>query len=471
MIEALLAPIRGKQAAGACETDYEPLETLEDLMLKYGSLHQNTIDWEKVEALCLQILQDKCKHYRVALHLVTCWLNKRGVAGLIDSLHLLAGFLAQYWTNGHPRPGNVNIRYRKKLAEQMLFRMDQAAQRLLNDAPPNSQLEKLQAAYAELEQQSKKRKLEPGLKKLAGRLAELKPGDEEPAQDAQANAASQPTKSASSSQAAPKLADLGDERQIKRLLFDLADMINQQDADDPLGYQIRRYALWSGLQSTPPLNPQGESELSPPPADITNEYAEQVSAGSNDPDLLRRIEKSVVASPLWLTGSVYAAQAAQSLGFRSVAQAILQTTQALLQRLPALDNAKFRGGVPYIDQAQLAQAAQAIHTQAATPDTATSASRLPVLEWTALQENWDQLRKDQGIAAVLEQVEQQQQNANTPRHAFYLKLLAAQQIQAAGLNQVARDLLTTTHERVAAMSVDEWEPDYLHSIQSILEGK
>lgn len=471
MIEHLLSPINTKQPAGSCEEEYLPLEELDDLMLKYGSLHQSTIDWEKVEVLCVQILQKKCKHYRVLLHLVTYWLNKRNVDGLIDSLQLLTGFMEKYWSNGHPNPGNANIRYRKKFSEQILFRIDQGAGRLLKDNPSPSTIEALNAALLQLEQQIKKRKLDAGLKKLHSRLAELKPlltqptAADQPAQPAPSSHEEQPAKTA------PKLADLGDERQIKRLLFDLANIINAQNADDPLGYQLRRYALWSGIQSAPPVNQQGESALLPPPADLTQEYEELINAGAVTIALLQRIEKSIVASPFWLTGSLYASMVLHKLKYENAAQAVLQSVEDLLQRLPSLMKDKFAGGECYIQPKQLKKL-QAQHRQAGTAkQSLTTEQNAPAMEWEKLQKDWHSLRKKQGIASVLEQAEKYQHTADTPRQKFYLKLLAGEQLQAAGLQQLAKDLLATTVEQVEVMPVNEWEPNYLQRAQTILGGK
>ncbi len=467
MLETLLAPIDAGRPTGICEEDDALLEELEEIMLKYGSLHQNSIDWSKVEALCTQILRSQCKHYRVLLHLITCWLNKRDIASLLDSLQLLNGFITQYWIDGHPRPGEAHTPYRKKLVEQILFRIDQGAARILGDTNTLTagHYEALEEACTALQQQAQQKAFTPGLKKLTGRLKAIKPAQETSA-STQATSGQPLTTSSdtnSTDQTPPKLADLGDERQIKRLLLSLGDLINQQDTSDPLGYEIRRYALWSGLQSTPPLNAHGESELAPPPVDLINGYVDQMNSGKYSLELLRNIEKSVTASPFWLTGSLHTAVTTQFLGYPSAAQAILRMILALLERLPALTQAKFDGGLPYLDEPYLNEVLQLIQA----PDSPHNPSPMDV-EWSALQATWHELRENQGISAVLEQVEQQQRNAGNLRQQHYLKLLAAEQLQAAGLQQVGKDLLTAVPEHMKTLSVSEWEPDYLQSVQSIL---
>ena len=476
MIDELLLPIDIKRPEGYCDENDPLLEELEDLMLKYGSLHHGSINWEKVEILCKKLLRKKCKHYRVLLHLITYWLNKRGVDGLIDSIVLLSGFMEKYWNNAYPKPGNINIRYRKKLTEQILFRIDQASPRLSKEIVSKSLAESLNASWHKLEKQIKKKKLESKLKKLIACLTEL-----ESNQKVIRTIGNQSTDNSSAGVAAivnepasvtPKLTDLGDERQIKRLLFDLADMIDRQNPEDSLGYQLRRYALWSNIQSSPPLNQRGESELLPPPQDVVREYEDQINAGLVTPELIQRIEKSVVASPFWLTGSLYTTNALRILSRKNIASVILDALGMLLQRLPALTEGKFHGGVPYLDK-NLMERLQTDCVQGCVTnnDAASVRDSDAAMEWGVLEKEWHVLREEQGIASVLQEAEKHQRRANTPRQVFYLKLLAGEQMNAAGLKHIAKDMLAGISKQVAIMPVSEWEPDYLQRAKPILEEK
>ena len=480
MIDKLLLPIDTKRPEGHCDENDPLLEELEDLMLKYGSLHHGSINWEKVEILCEQLLQKKCKHYRVLLHLITYWINKRGVDGLIDSLVLLAGFMDKYWSNAYPKPGNPNIRYRKKLAEQILFRIDQASPRLLKEIVPPSLVESLSAAWNELEKQIKKKKLESKLRKLIARLNELESGKND-TQKIIKPVEYQTTDNGGTGVAAainesvnvtPKLTDLGDERQIKRLLLDLADMIDRQDSNDSLGYQLRRYTLWSNIQSSPPVNSQGESELLPPPQDVIREYEEKINAGLVTPELIRRIEKSVVASPFWLTGSLYTANALQISNRANIASIILDNINILLQRLPALAEGKFRGGIPYLDKNLMERLRKnCAQNRFLNSDTASAPDSNTAMEWGVFEREWRTLREEKGIESVLQEAEKHQRRASTPRQASYLKLLVGEQMNAAGLKHMAKDMLSAVSKQVAVMSVSEWEPDYLQRAKPILEEK
>ena len=467
MIEKLLNPIDAKQPAGRSEDENGLLEELEDLMLKYGSLHQNSIDWEKVEILGAQILTRQCKHYRVLLHLVTYWLNKRGAQGLLDSLKALSGFLERYWTDGHPNPGEANVRYRKKLTEQILFRIEQLAPRILKESLTATLIEALNAAHLELQTQLQQKQIEARLKKLAGGLSELKPNT--PQTQKSGNAASA-SKQESEKKVPTKLADLGDERQLKRTLFDLADLLNRQNLEDPLGYELRRYALWTNIQSAPPLNRRGESELAPPPMDAMREYVDRINADSIDLELILRIEKSVVASPFWLMGSLYTAGALRKLEHRDTALAVLRTTEIFLDRLPTLDEGRFKGGTPYVDRELLERLQDDCGRREDEDDDENAQSPFSA-EWGELQKEWTALRKEKGIVNVLEQVEKRQSKAATPRQAFYLKLLAGEQMTAAGLKHVAKDMLANTLKQVTDMPVEKWEPDYLQRAKTILESK
>ena len=209
-----------------------------------------------------------------------------------------------------------------------------------------------------------------------------------------------------------------------------------------------------------------------PPQDIIREYEEKINAGLVTPELIRRIEKSVIASPFWLTGSLYTISALQVLNRSNAALAVLDAINTLLQRLPALVEGKFHGGLSYINYNLLEELqTNCSRNDVSNHDTVSAQDRDVTMEWYALEKEWRTLREEEGITSVLQEAEKHQRRANTPRQIFYLKLLASEQMNAAGLTHIARDMLAAISERVAAMSVSEWEPDYLQRAKPILEEK
>jgi type VI secretion system protein VasJ len=466
LIEQLLAPIPGDKAAGHYDEDSAAYLELDQLMLKYGTLHQNSIDWARVNQLAEQILSQQSKHYRVLSHQITYWLIKQGSIGLSDSMRLLDGYLQTYWLNGYPKPGTAGIKYRRRQVEQILFRIDKQAPRILQTAPTDNLLG-LQIAREQLGKTLKKRKLDPGLKQLDQHLKALV---EKPEAVPPAETKSTPKTPPGTPPITPQNI-IQEARQIKRLLLQQAEQLNQQQPADPLGYQLRRHALWSDIKTAPTANKNGKTELSAPPGDLINHYQEQLKNQTSTLALFQQLENSVTASPFWLQGSSMAIKMAEQLKLTEVAAAITASTQAFIARIPALQHRIFRGGEPYINEKDLAQ----INTQqtktpnnTATPEE-TSANTIALPEWAKQQQSLDTLRETDGIAAVLQKIEQQQQAHTAPRERCYLKLLASEQLQKAGLHSLAHDLVLTTQRSIKNMTVAEWEPIYLQRLQASLK--
>lgn len=451
MVEQLLQPCADNQPAGVCNEDNEQFEQLDRFMMMYGSLHRDQIDWQAVETLCRQILQTQCKHYKVAVHLITCWLHKGELSGLADGFGLLAGLIDNYWRSGHPHPGNAGIKHRRRFVVQALKRLEQAMAKRQTQGLTHAQGEQLVDSATQLAKQLQRRKLDSPLIKLPEQLAALDPS---PAAAADTAAKAPPGAAAVVANDSPD-----DQRQRKKQLLALAEHIGSEQPADPLAYQLRRYALWYGIQAVPPLDGKGESELMPPPESLLSDYQEQLDAGRVDDALLQRIEHSLTASPFWLSGNLLAARVAQQLGYRRVADEIQQQAHRFVQRLPKLAEARFKGGRPFLEgQPDVIES----HPVGVTEAPGTS---------QALQSEIDQLYAEKGIAAVLEALEVQRRNASSPRQAGYLTLLTGEKMAQAGLNGLLRALIDATVQQVAVMPVAEWEPDYLTRLQKLTTEK
>ena len=447
MVESLLQPCAGKSPSGVCDEGDERFEQLEQRMMMYGSLHRDKIDWQTVETLCREILRTQCKHFKVAVHLVTCWLHQGELKGLADSLSLLAGLIDRYWRNGYPDPGDAGITRRRRFVDQALKRLEQALAKRQKQGLSHAQGQQLAAGAVQLAEQLKRRRLDSPLSKLPEQLAALSA----PAADTAAKA--------SPSVAATAANDSTDQRQRKKQVLALAEQIRTEQPDDPLAYQLRRYALWRGIQAVPPLDDQGESELLPPPEDWLSDYQERLDAGRVDDALLQRIEQSLTVSPFWLSGSLLAARVAQQLGYWRVADDIQQQLQRFVQRLPKLTEARFKGGRRFLEGQTNAAGSR--------PPEAAQTPNAP----QALQSDIDQLYAEQGIAAVLEALETHRRAASSPRESCYLTLLAGEKMAQAGLNGLLQALIDATAQQVAGMPVAEWEPDYLTRLQKLTRDK
>ncbi len=215
MIDQLLAPIPGDKPTGQADEDNADYQALEQQMRQYGTLHQNSIDWERVNQLAQQLLTQQAKHYRVLSHQITYWLIRRGSDGLTDSLQLLDGYLQTYWQQAYPKPGNSGSKHRRRLVEQILYRIDKQAPRILENSPPADPTP-LQQARTQLGKALKKRKIAANLAQLDQQLNTLA---------RQTTPKTTPTAQPASPTAAPP--DAQEARQTRRLLLQQATHINQ----------------------------------------------------------------------------------------------------------------------------------------------------------------------------------------------------------------------------------------------------
>ena len=147
---------------------------------------------------------------------------------------------------------------------------------------------------------------------------------------------------------------LGNERESRRAVLNMAELINEQDPYDPTGYQLRRFGLWAHIQAAPPTKQGNRTELMAVPQDIAGDYEEAIAGTSIDAALLLRIEKSVTACPFWIRGSFLAATAATRLAMGEVAEAIRAATARFVQRMPALQQLCFSDGRVFVDDQCLA---------------------------------------------------------------------------------------------------------------------
>jgi type VI secretion system protein VasJ len=318
---------------------------------------------------------------------------------------------------------------------------------LNGDTLTKEQISHLSVAAGQLADQLKHRKFDSPLKALPDKLAALTPPDN-------ATQAATPT---ATNKPVTRATDPGDERRQRTRLMELAERINEEMPDDPLGYLLRRYVLWSGIQAVPTTDSNGETELMPPPADIISTYQEQVNGVHSNLELLFRIEKSVASSPFWISGSLLSVQVAGKLGYERVADGISHAIESLLARLPRLSDTRFKGGQLFFEGRLRDTGRKGLDTLAATNSDGTQ----------SLASEIETLYREQGIGAALDAIESRRQHVGSSRESYYLTLMAGETLANAGLGGILEGMIEATAERVGSMSVAEWEPEYLNRLENL----
>ncbi|MDF5814344.1 type VI secretion system domain-containing protein [Pseudomonas aeruginosa] len=244
------------------------------------------------------------------------------------------------------------------------------------------------------------------------------------------------------------------EREGRRSLLAVAELINRQDAYDPTGYQLRRFALWAHLTSAPPAR-DGRTELMAVPVDIVEGYQEALASNALNPVLLQRVEKSVTSSPYWIRGSYLASMIAERLEMPQVAMAIRHRTEHFLLRLPTLMDLQFSDGRPFVDiEVQSWVSGAGARDEVAT-QTGSDFATLRRELTTCL---------GAGVEAFLVQIEQMQLASTSPRERCHTLTIAADLLHARGLKWLATSLYATAEQMRTSVSLEQWEPELFNHL-------
>ncbi|WP_196248240.1 type VI secretion system protein TssA [Pseudomonas chlororaphis] len=456
-LKALLAPLDERQPAGVFDEEDELFQGIDHEMIKLGSLQEQTIDWSFVDEGARRYMSNQCKHFRIAGHLMTARLRARSWRGWAEAASVLAGMVERYWETGHPKPGSTGLLTKRRLVTQQFDRLGDSLNSLDSQGYAEDFYKIGQQALDSLQACAEQAKLDvPMLSKLESLLRRQAESNRAPELAAQPIEAPAPSDVLTDAFFAPIQANPGNERESRRSLLSAAEIINQQDAYDPTGYLLRRFALWAHLTQAPSPRRDNRTELMAVPADIADSYGEALSANAVDPSLLQRVERSLASSPYWLRGSFLSAGIARRLEMPLVAEAIRQTAERFVTRLPALTKLEFADGRPFVDgetHAWLSGAEQKAGALGAG------------LEYPALRDELRALLDSAGVESMLRRLESLQQERADLRHGCHVMTIAAELLDARGLSWLANGLYTRAHHVMSRANAHEWEPDLFNLLE------
>ncbi|WP_197523924.1 type VI secretion system protein TssA [Cupriavidus sp. USMAHM13] len=452
-LDALLGTLDAKQPAGVFDEEDETYQGIEHEMVKLGSLGEANIDWSYVDEASRQYLSTQCKHFRVAGHLVTARLRPRTWPHWTEAMLVLAGMVERYWETSQPKPGPRGLLAKRKLLALLVERLSQALEALDRKTYNPGLQDQAQRAFDRLQAEATAAQLDVSmLSRLEAQMhrhvestlfpepVALKPSDGQQGGRALSDAFFQPSE-------VPKS---GDEREGRRTLLTMAEFINEQDIYDPAGYQLRRFALWAHLRTTPPAKRDQFTELMCVPVDTEESYREAISTNSVSPLVLLRVEKSVTSSPYWLRGSFFAAAMAARLEMPAVAEAIRHAAERFLLRLPGLSDLRFADGRPFVDRDTLGW----IGNAEARP----AAARAPQ-EFAELREELASRLDTEGVEPVLRRLQAHQATSSGPRQRCHATVIAADLLKSRGLDWLAEELYANASRLMKGVTVDQWEPE------------
>lgn len=468
-LEAVLAalPPEGVGLPVDGSSDYAWLDAE---MMKIGSLQHGDVDWHSAEVRAARLLREEGKDLKVFGHLLHCLQHGGDGVRFAFSLRLLASSLEQWWEHAYPYAGAQGARLRSRLFQQFI----QRAAGLMEALDFDNAADEHQACEAALEAllaaaQTRELPDEP-LRQLQRQLRQVRP--RHTAADTQRAPALPTAEEATPSRhltteaakPTPRLPEMrleaGNERGNRQTLLKMADFLNEQNPGDPLGYRLRRHAIWHVIQALPATRDGVRSELAPPSADRVAEYREAL-AREADAELWQRIEYSLAVSPYWLEGHRLSASAAERLGHPRCAMAIRDEASRFIERLPGIEALAFNDGSSFVDE-MTRQWLQALQGSAGTE--AREAGGDP---W---QEGLAEAREclaEAGLQVALERLEQGLAKARAPREIAYWRLASADLLRDAGLAALANQHYRAVRESLAGLRLEQWEPALLARLDNI----
>jgi len=461
--KALLYEISADDPAGILNEEEDAFLFIEEEMIKFGGLQSASIEWAKVEENAKNILINKFKHLYVVRYLLQCWLREKSWDAHVRSSEFLTGFLSLFFDNSYPKPGKNGLIAKRRLLSTILDNLKSAFDDLDRQDKDKDFFEKYVLTLENLKEALE----QAGLKKetlapIEFMQSKLKTYMTEPAP------AIHQSKTSSGQQkgkvlgegyfSAPETEILftSDERETRKTLLNLADMINQRDAYDPTGYMLRRYALWGWITSSPIVVDGQRTELRAVPPEISAMYEEALSSNAINPDLLKKIERSVVSSVYWFKGSYYAHEVAIRLEMNEVAQAIHYAAVRFVRRLPVMMDLQFNDKQPFMDEV----------TQKWIQKSVTSEQKNETVsaDYKRLKKELSDLMEKKGVEAVLLQLEQKQSQKQSMRSQCQVIKITADLLAERGLKWFADELYQKVEKQMQETLATHWEPELFQEI-------
>ena len=454
--EQILSPI---QSEVDIDEDLEWLE-LDGDMVKLGSLEHQTLNISHLRHLAAQLLSTKSKDLRILAHFLRTLQHSGKVTELLIGLASFADYVENYWETSPP---SQKIR-KERLTQQIFKRFENMASYFSQDS---SRLEKDQAKqqFARLIEFWKDNvKLKAELEQLLQRYTFTdkqihqndnvsdSSGDEKPNSGrkiiTESEHSTSDLRNISSEKEVikpivePVSIDTSNDRAWKNTLLKVADYLIERDFSNPIGYQLRRFAIWS-LITVAPLAENDRTQLAAVSQDRINDYKILIEKALSS-DVWKEIEYSLTLAPYWIEGHYLSAKIAERMSYPQVAKAIKESVLSFIERLPELKQLKFNDGTPFIsDECSSWLYDNNEINQALVSD-------------IQLNEQIGDYYKEQGILNTLKFINDQ--SYTDLRSQIYAQLSSIELLEKEGLHNLAKQQYFTLEQAISPIMVKDWEP-------------
>lgn len=453
----LLTPLSDEQLRAAVMPDDPLWETVETELVKLGSLAHSQVDLNAVAGHCLTLLETRTKDMRVLAQLLRCLQHPAKATPYTTALLLLDLWLAHYWQMAWP----ASPVQKQKVMIQILRRFDSVLPRTVENASLSEldqlaqQAQHLAECWRQLagDKATLTDELVTGITRARQRHQTQAHADQAAAPAAPRHEAASVSASAPVAPASAVEINTADERGWRQTQLTVATVLVERQPDAPVGYRLRRNALWSGI-TTPPMSQRGnKTQLAPVSPDRVEEYHNALSQA--DVALWQRIEQSLVLAPYWFDGHMLSASVATRLGHGAVAHAIADELSRFLQRIPELRDLLFSDGSPFLTKKchQWLQSSQPVRGGGGRQDDlATEAASC---------------RAEKGISAALTLLDERMRRLKEPRDRFYAELVLADLLMEEGMKALATQHYQHLWQESQRLGLMQWEPGMVGRVERL----
>ncbi|ECE6154463.1 type VI secretion system protein TssA [Salmonella enterica] len=453
-LKALLAELPDGKISQAVSDDNALWINIEDNVSQLGSLTHSQIDIAEIRRQALTLLETESKDFRVMVHLLRTLQHGGNAEELLLAAKLLVQYVQYYWQQAWPKNQAHKIRF----AQQVIKRFETAAvnfsrganetqrsampgelaflAKLWRDNGYPTLAESADALFTLYQRDMRELSVSP-TDSVVPELAAERPLISSVAVAVQQNA---PTISVENH----------DEKSWRETLLKVAGILCERQPDNPLGYRLRRHAIWQNISAAPQTENDGRTPMAAFSSDIMADYLARES--SSDSALWQQVEQSLILAPYWFDGHALSARIAKGYGYHDVAEAIKDEVNHFLQRIPALNTLLFSDRTPFLSTSTKRWLAPYKTTLSTETTDLTDETRLS-----------RQHLHEQGLEATLRYLNELPEGE--PRDRFYRQYIAAQMIEEAGMVQLAKQHYRTLLNTGSHMSLSDWEPALLARLE------
>lgn len=465
--ERIKKPISAECVVGERLIDDPLLDFVETQMIKVGSLSHSEVQWDEIEKICMNLLENKTKDLKILTYLLQCLQYQASAERFTLSVYILIDFMSAFWETCYPAPGDRGALPRRKFFSQIAQRIFKSAQKLDAEMFAVDLKVELENGIDQWKEVVQTYSLPLTLVDdvqvlLTNKLSSLSVDNILPVASKYSALKAETQNTHANLSAINKFEiDSSSDRATKQTLFKMADFLTELDSGSVYSLRLRRLATWLAVVSLPDADQNGQTQLMPASIDRIREYEEQLERGA-DLVLWRQVEKSLTLTPFWLDGHYLSFRIAMKLGEKDLATAIRDELLIFIGRLPSLLNMSFQGSVAFASQ----------ETQRWLNDVK-NCNSLGIMSglWDETLKKAFVLAEDGGVSVALAMLNDGLKEAKEPRDQFYWRMLSADVMHNYKLGALASAQYTTLKIQAQSLSVTDWEPSLIQRLENVTDIK